>query len=67
MLLFFLGSLMFLDAVLGLASSDLPNTTSSGYLDLRKSDGSQMFYAYYEAEESRTNNTPILLWLQVKY
>ena len=52
-----------------LANSDqhnhLPDVSSSGYVKLNKSDGSEMFYAYYEAQESASDATPILLWLQV--
>ena len=47
--------------------ADLPEVTSSDYLQLNKSDGSQMFYAYYESQEEASNRTPILLWLQVIY
>ena len=43
----------------------LPDVSSSGYVKLNKSDGSEMFYAYYEAQESASDATPILLWLQV--
>ena len=45
----------------------LPNVTHSGYVDVDKTDGSQMFYTYYEAQERVTKNTPILLWLQVRF
>ena len=47
------------------AGSDLPNVTFSGHLELQKSDGSDMFYAYYESQMLVTHATPILLWLQV--
>ena len=43
----------------------LPNVTHSGYVDVDKADGSQIFYTYYEAQEEVTKSTPVLLWLQV--
>lgn len=45
--------------------SDLPNTTYSGYLFINKSDGSELFYAYYEAQGQMESEAPLLLWLQV--
>lgn len=60
------GSLVSLISTQALAGSDLPDVTSSGYLTLNKSDGSEMFYAYYEAEGSIAHSAPILLWLQVQ-
>ena len=47
--------------------SDLPNTTYSGYVSTNKSDGSKLFYAYYEAQEALDQHAtaPLLLWLQV--
>ena len=45
--------------------ADLPSVTYSGYVQLNKSDGSQMYYAYYESQEETSKQTPILLWLQV--
>ena len=51
----------------------LPNTTSSGYLEI--GDGSRLFYLYYEAAggasssdgsgQGRPRGVPITLWLQV--
>ena len=52
----------------GVSQSDLPGTTFSGYVSTNKSDGSELFYAYYEAQEAPDNDTspvPVLLWLQV--
>ncbi|KAL3157467.1 hypothetical protein ABBQ32_011934 [Trebouxia sp. C0010 RCD-2024] len=45
---------------------DLPNTTYSGYVSTNGSDGSKLFYAYYEAHEARDQDpsAPLLLWLQ---
>lgn len=47
---------------------DLPNTTYSGYVSTNGSDGSKLFYAYYEAHEARDQDpsAPLLLWLQVR-
>jgi len=45
----------------------LPNVTHSGYLEVDKEDGSHIFYTYYEAQGKVDKNTPILLWLQVRY
>ena len=47
------------------AQSGLP--TYSGYLSTNKSDGSELFYAYYEAQEAKgqASTAPTLLWLQV--
>lgn len=47
------------------AKSGLPSY--SGYLSTNKSDGSELFYAYYEAQEAldRASTAPMLLWLQV--
>ena len=47
------------------AQSSLP--TYSGYLSTNRSDGSELFYAYYEAQEAKDQAViaPTLLWLQV--
>ena len=49
--------------------SVLPKTTFSGYLSTNKSDGSELFFAYYEAQDAAdrdaTGRAPVLLWLQV--
>lgn len=47
------------------AQSGLP--MYSGYLSTNKSDGSELFYAYYEAQEAmdQASTAPTLLWLQV--
>ena len=50
----------------GIICKGLPNVTHSGYVDVDKADGSQIFYTYYEAQEEVTNSTPVLLWLQVR-
>ena len=53
--------------ILGLEGiKSLPNVTHSGYVDVNKADGSQIFYTYYEAQEEVTKSTPVLLWLQVR-
>lgn len=43
-----------------------PLPTYSGYLSTNKSDGSELFYAYYEAREAldQASTAPTLLWLQ---
>jgi len=47
-------------------SVDMPNATYSGYLTLSEGSKDALFYAYYEAQEaSATEETPILLWLEV--
>lgn len=47
-------------------SVDMPNVTYSGYLPLSEHSKDALFYAYYEAQEaSATEDTPILLWLEV--
>lgn len=43
----------------------LPVVTHSGYLDVSKDDGSQIFYTFYEAQEQNDDDAPIILWLQV--
>lgn len=50
------------------AQTDLPSVTHSGYLSTNKSDNSELFYAYYEAEKDAAPGTsaPVLLWLQVR-
>ena len=49
------------------AQTELPNVTYAGYLPTNKNDGSELFYAYYEAQENdnRAAPAPLLLWLQV--
>ena len=49
------------------AQTELPNVTYAGYLATNKSDGSELFYAYYEAQQTddRAAPVPVLLWLQV--
>lgn len=48
------------------ASSNLPNPTHAGYLEVERNAGSKIYYQYYEADEpSPSANTPIILWLQV--
>lgn len=64
-MLFVLGTLVTCSFGAHSAISDLPNVTSSGHLTLQKSDGSEMFYAYYESKTPATQATPVLLWLQV--
>lgn len=49
---------------LSTGDEDLPSITHSGYLDVNKHDGSQIFYTYYEPQEPHST-APILLWLQV--
>lgn len=46
----------------------LPEPTSYGFLDVNSERGSAMFYMYYEAREinSYDEDTPIVLWLQVR-
>ena len=47
---------------------DLPNVTHSGYLDVNKDDGSQIFYSYYERQEHHNDaSAPVLLWLQAGF
>lgn len=50
-----------------IAQSELPNATYSGYLPTNKQDGSELFYAYYEAQQDTDLKTPVpvILWLQV--
>lgn len=50
-----------------IAQSELPNATYSGYLPTNKQDGSELFYAYYEAQQHTDLKTPVpvVLWLQV--
>ena len=50
------------------AQTDLPSVTHSGYLSTNKSDNSELFYAYYEAQTDAAPGTsaPVLLWLQVR-
>lgn len=44
----------------------LPNATLSGYLDVDTESGSAMFFVFYEAQTgSITEDTPMLVWLQV--
>jgi hypothetical protein len=58
----------FLFSVVGACGvGTLPNVTHSGYLEVDKEDGSQIFYTYYEAQEKVDKDTPVLLWLQVKW
>lgn len=48
------------------APESLPNATHSGYLDVDTESGSAMFFVFYEAQAgSITEDTPILVWLQV--
>ena len=51
------------------AQSVLPETTYSGYLSTNKSDGSELYFAYYEANDAANKDAaasaPVLLWLQV--
>lgn len=55
----------FLFSVVGACGvGTLPNVTHSGYLEVDKEDGSQIFYTYYEAQEKVDKDTPVLLWLQ---
>ena len=42
----------------------VPKPTSSGWLDIDTSLGSQAFFAYYEARQSVLEDAPIVLWLQ---
>ena len=57
-----------LDAAEGLPV-DLPNVTSSGYLQLSDSKTEDLlFYAFYEAQEldaMDSRDVPIMLWLEV--
>lgn len=48
------------------AQTELPNVTYAGYLPTNKNDGSELFYAYYEAQQNdnRAAPAPVLLWLQ---
>lgn len=51
---------------------ELPNPTSSGYLELSNELGSAIYYMYFEAdpEEGDTqpdlHTAPIIVWLQVR-
>jgi hypothetical protein len=49
------------------AQTELPNVTYAGYVPTNKNDGSELFYAYYEAQQTdnRAAPVPVLLWLQV--
>jgi hypothetical protein len=45
----------------------LPNVTHSGYLDVDQEAGTEMFFIFYEALEGTAgDDTPIILWLQVR-
>ncbi|DBB10125.1 TPA: hypothetical protein ACH3X3_001709 [Trebouxia sp. C0006] len=48
------------------AQTELPNVTYAGYVPTNKNDGSELFYAYYEAQQTdnRAAPVPVLLWLQ---
>ena len=50
-----------------IAQTELPNATYSGYLPTHKQDGSELFYAHYEAQQDTDLKTPVpvILWLQV--
>lgn len=44
-----------------------PNFTHSGYLTVDPDKKSKMFFLYYEAhKEDVTDDTPIIIWLQVR-
>lgn len=66
------GAIAILLSVLGhvvvqgqIQSSNLPDVTHTGYLNVNKDDGSRIFYSYYESQQTLTVSTaPILLWLQ---
>jgi vitellogenic carboxypeptidase-like protein len=47
-------------------AANLPNPTSSGYLDIQKNAGSKIYYQYYEADSPYPDikKAPIILWLQ---
>ena len=49
------------------AQSDAPNSTYAGYVSTNRSDGSQLYYAYYEAQAAvdQQSPPPVVLWLQV--
>ncbi len=52
--------------VMTTAQTVLPSVTHSGYLSTNKSDDSELFYAYYEAQDAdQEAPAPVLLWLQV--
>jgi hypothetical protein len=44
----------------------VPQPTSSGYVPVNTSLGSEMFYVFYEAQQpaNTASKTPIILWLQ---
>ncbi len=52
--------------VMTTAQTVLPSVTHSGYLSTNKPDDSELFYAYYEAQDAdQEAPAPVLLWLQV--
>ena len=49
------------------AQGNAPNVTYAGYVSTNRSDDSELYYAYYEAQADVDQQTPppVLLWLQV--
>ena len=49
------------------AQTDAPNVTYAGYVSTNRSDDSQLYYAYYEAQADVNLQAPppVVLWLQV--
>ena len=43
----------------------LPNVTDSGYLTVDAAANASLYFTYYEAQQAATDETPLVLWLQV--